>query len=826
MAESTTHIIQYIADLKNVQQSLRNLDRINKNVAQNLGGEFGKVTQVISRTLDSISQRRIQVDGREATETIAQFSTVVKTADGSIRTLTERGKVLGDTFQTTNATFKRGAATTKTFATNIATLAKRAALTIPTWIALRGAITGVLNTIRDGVRGLVEFDRALQKARLSLGGTAEDIENNFQTLRQEAVRLSIETGQSVETIVNAFQRFATVGFDFETSLSGANSATKLAVTLFGDAEQNANAFARAFRILQDTSEDAAPASEQLAQIIAQTADLFKDNAFEVNELASALERFAPVANIANFSAQQTISVLAALQTAGIRGTRAGRLLGTSILQLDKNFNKISQVLGLQINPQLTTTFERFQLVLQAITDLNKIDQLAASQAVQELFGGVRGAQTVQALVAVSDILDDVLSRTGNIDEFNKAFERVSQTAAVQSDRFKTLRTEVGRAFVEGVTGADNFDDALLTINDNLQASIGVVKGFGTAIGAVFGTAADAVTLFSISDAEVKQSIAEFRETLNRQITAGFQEALSTDQLANLIDELEKEADRSIKVGGDLSFPVESISLLKDQLEKQLEEGDPVVIPIEPKIEGVTGARGDFLAVQDQQAIAKLILENQLDLLRAQGASNAEILKAEGFLIQQLNIQEDALSKLERQLNIEREINNEKRLQNNLSSETVKLFRIAQEEGTQIARQIGDVLAGDIDFTSFVRRGGRALEVFQEQFAQIFEQQQAQRFFQGLSVPGSNLRGGAGIQIQEQLGPISRFDAQAAIRQSRAEADFRRIQANIQSTSNINVNVEGLDFTQAAGQIKATVINELSNPESDFSKAVDQRLENF
>jgi hypothetical protein len=197
------------------------------------------------------------------------------------------------------------------------------------------------------------------------------------------------------------------------------------------------------------------------------------------------------------------------------------------------------------------------------------------------------------------------------------------------------------------------------------------------------------------------------------------------------------------------------------------------------------------------------------------------------LSKQLGIQEDELDVLRRKLETEQAINEERRLQSRLGSESVRLFNIAQTEGVQVAREIGDVLAGNLDFASFVRRGGQALDVFKRDFEGLFEQQQALAFFRGETSPGVNtLRGGAGIAIQEQAirGNVAGFNAQAQLAQSRAVQSVPRIQADIRSRLDVFVN--GLDFTQAKSQIKEELITELTNPEGEFTKALDQRLDNF
>jgi hypothetical protein len=164
----------------------------------------------------------------------------------------------------------------------------------------------------------------------------------------------------------------------------------------------------------------------------------------------------------------------------------------------------------------------------------------------------------------------------------------------------------------------------------------------------------------------------------------------------------------------------------------------------------TALEKQTISIKDSQAIAKLILASSIDRLKQEGALTSQILIATQLRSQQLGIEEQAIDKLNRKLEIEKAINEEKRLQGRLSSDTMKLFDIAKTEGVAVAKQVGDVLAGNTDFDLFIRRGGQAVEVFKKEFADLFKQQQAIQFFQGDRVSGlPDLNRGSTIAIQEE-----------------------------------------------------------------------------
>lgn len=242
-----------------------------------------------------------------------------------------------------------------------------------------------------------------------------------------------------------------------------------------------------------------------------------------------------------------------------------------------------------------------------------------------------------------------------------------------------------------------------------------------------------------------------------------------------------------------------------------------------------------LEYEKQNQIAKLILEDQLERLKANGALNSEVLKAEGLLKKQLKIEEQLEDRVKRQLALQREKTKEQRLQSKLGSDSIKLFEIAQTEGTDIAKAIGDVLAGDTSFSSFVQRGGKALEVFKQQFEDIFKQQQALAFFGGGRVPGlEGLQGGRRINIEERgiFEPVSRFNVQAELQKQRIlEQEQNAIigrpatqtQVDVDMPVNVNVDVGSIDEIGEA--VTDKLAKEIPQVGSKINKAITATLFN-
>jgi hypothetical protein len=667
-------------------------------------------------------------------------------------------------------------------------------------------------------------------------------------------------------------------------MAGANVATKLAVTLFGDAEENANALARAFRVLSDNTTENKSKSVQLEEVGALLNNLWKDQAFEIDEIAGALERFAPIANVAGLSMKQTVQVLAALQTAGIRGTRSGRLLSTSVQQLDKNFLKISKTLGLEINPQTTTTLERFLAVNKAIGELNKVDKLKATEAIQELYGGVRGGEAPRALIAVGDILDDILRRTGDVAQFNKEFIDVTETIGVLVQRYHESNRELGKAIVTGLVGGEDFNRSLKTLVGNINALIGPARDFASILNGIFRMGATGFDLLTGQETIWETWSKNARNSIDKTFQAGINSAdlagadmaeklflafnkvlkgtatkgevqdlliqlttfdadflnidtsiydvmiSKTQEVLDNLKDAEDEQDKILNSAVELEPIYESIvNYINKQGEKQglvssallqINHDLKIQLNLYKSTEEQLNAlfEIDQARKQEQLNVSNIIINGKLKELNAQGFLNSEILKAEENLRKQLGIQEKFEDKLERQLEIERSINDEKRLQSKLGSDSIKLFEIAQSQGVEVAREIGDVLAGNIDFSNFIGRGGQAAEVFKKEFSDVFKQQQAIQFFKGDTVSGiQGLRGGAGIAIEETGIRGNQNTIDAILRNSQVQDKLRAEQKNISTKpfieSIVNLTnefrIDASTIQEVKDQIEKSIADNLS-----------------
>ena len=821
MADTTNNfIVNTTANLSGMQRAVRAMqeaEQQSRRLSRNLSKD--------AKFIDANTTTSFTKSGREILKTTAIFEQSGQRIAVTTGKVGDSTGLIGESVKSVGSQAKKSTPLLGDFQRALA----RVAIVVPIWFAFRRSAQLVFTTIRDGVKDIIAFDKALQKARKNLQGSATEIEANFKNLRNEVLRLSIETGSSVEDITNAFQKFATTGLDFETSLAGANASVKTAIVLFGETEEVANAVARAFRILGGRTTEFANKGEELENFLALIAELWKTNAFEINEFASALERFAPTARTANISLQETAILLATIQTAGIRSSRAGRLLSNAVLQMEKNFSKFERTLGINLRT-VDSTFERLQLVIKAVDDLNKTDPIRASQAISDLFQ-VRGGQTIRGLVALNEELIKAQKTVGDFANVEKELEEQNKTISRQAELFRNLNREIGRAFVTGLTGGESFNDALQKITATQKDLIDNFQALGEGFRIAFKAATLQLT-------GIKKEIERLDQLSLSRVKKEVNELFDLDSIKDpqIIEDLLKNFEEAVP-GGIFGFTTDARNEIINELGDRLLELQKITnqkkIKIDLEIEEeIPEIKIPELETDAIQGTLKTIVDNELQILKARGATNSQILRTEQLRNRQLGIVEDELSLLKRELDIEREINEERRLRADLSSDTVKLFRIAKEEGSEVAKRIGEVLSGQVDFNNFVRRGGRELEVFKDQFGDLFEQQQALSFFRGDTVPGeAGLRGGSGIPIREEalrrpISPLGSAGAQATEALRRA----RQLQVEVSNRIQVSVQVSGLEASEIINTIRRRTIeaisDEINKPGSDIETELNKHLEDF
>jgi len=677
--------------------------------------KFGKELKNVGNVSHLINKNITKVSGNTRT-----FGSIVATSNGKVLQLTETLKKTPAGVQKVSrsvqdvtskyrnmgqATQKAGAHTVS-FTENMSRLAKRAIMTIPIWFAIRGSIMGVTRVMKGGTKDIVEFDKQLQRLRKNLQGTPQEIDQNFKKAEKTITDFSIKTGKSTEDITRAIQRFATVGFEYETAMTAGLDATRLSILLFGEAEGTANAFARSMRVLVSDVDNGEKSAKEISEAFALTSELYEINAFELKELNSGMEKFAGTAKSMNFSTAETITLLAALSTRGLNAERSGRLLRTTMTKMESKFKDISKVLGIKVNPEVDRTYDVFMKVINAIALLKKKSGAISpdmTEAISAMFGGVRQGEVVRDLIAdiekVNEAFKKFTKARPDVNKFRQDVEDMNDTLFRQVEIWNNLRKETSKGFMKNLLGGKEFTktikdgtsqllifkDALEIVGDNLNTL------FAFNLGAPMGVVFKGIKRMADESAQI-----------NQDIVKGLRGELGREEIIEVLAKIKVGTERGII---DIS-PQTTDALhrqIKEQIEDKLKRSSiEADVKVQENLMGIN--KKDSLKFElKRQKTSEILLKNELKRMKILGASNSELLDAEIYHIKKLNLhrEEDAIlsKKLERERAIEQEVKNQKQILINHQLEILKMQgannrQLLEKKG--ILREFYDIDTGRLE----------------------------------------------------------------------------------------------------------------------------------
>lgn len=228
----------------------------------------------------------------------------------------------------------------------------------------------------------------------------------------------------------------------------------------------------AYRLLGRTMDESLTPAEKMEALAGMIYKLWQKNAFEVDELAQSLSNFVGMANVANFTMSQTLSLLSAIATAGMRAGRGGRLLNTAIFKLIANLDKLAPMLGLAVK-EGEETFDIFMRVVDAVTSMSEAGRrFEAIEVIGAIFGGIRPAKIIASLIAVKDLVKENFEITADqvqvAKELNQRYLEIVDSISVSADRIKEIKKHIGELFIRAVAGGDSLEKSLENVANFLE----------------------------------------------------------------------------------------------------------------------------------------------------------------------------------------------------------------------------------------------------------------------------------------------------------------------------------------------------------------------
>ena len=406
---TSKYIIQIVADVKDAKIATSELARIEE-AARQAGINVSQGFETIST-----SMKPFVVDTKAGAQEFVKYSAVIKDSQGTIKNVSAVFKKTGDELsyvansaRVTDTTMKTATKSVGDLAAQMGKLAIRAALVAPLWMAVRGAIQGVLGTIQDIIQAYRELDEGMRRVMAVATYTTETQARTYAELEHSAKVYFASSAVGFKEITEAMYQLGTAGRSTEEMLSGFNHILDLAAGTFGNVATAGKTVSGILNVFEKQLKAVGTTSDQIQYVADLLAVAWKNNQIELSELATAMSYLGSVGGALEMDLKELIASASVMSDALNRGGKGGRLLARSFTEIIHDSRKLRQ-LGVLFDPSQPLNYYD---VMKQIHDLY-VKQEGSMSFVNELISifGQQGSRAVLNVVQQWEKFNKELART-------------------------------------------------------------------------------------------------------------------------------------------------------------------------------------------------------------------------------------------------------------------------------------------------------------------------------------------------------------------------------------------------------------------------------
>ena len=467
-------VIHYGADLSEVTSDLRKLERINERVAKEFGNDFVRASQVVSNSLDKISQttvkKKIGKEFKDLQKTVIQTGTVVKLTNGQFRKYGETLTFVEGKLKRTKSSLKdvttqvrkqqeaanKAKKANKSFAENMKFLGKRALTVIPIWLLLRSVFTGFTRLLSSSLKFLIDWE--FQLAQIKIVG--KDTADSIDLLSDSMLQLATSLGISNEQLGESAKLFIQQGRAAKEIIPLLDATAKLSLLTGRTTVQSVEdltAILKAFNI------DA----EKSITIVDLITSVMLANAVTAADLTAAYKQVASTASVLGISLAGLTGYITAIKAeTRDAGGKIGLALRTMFTRITTvSADAIQQLTGIPLFLNETgeatkIATNRFRNLETVMSELSLVyTRLGSAQKIQlaKLVAGVR--RTNQAIVLFKNFNQVIKAQTDALLGLGKADKAIEILVDTTKLRIQSLNN-AWKEFVNSVGDTGVIKDAL------------------------------------------------------------------------------------------------------------------------------------------------------------------------------------------------------------------------------------------------------------------------------------------------------------------------------------------------------------------------------
>lgn len=342
-----------------------------------------------------------------------------------------------------------------------------------------------------------DFNQAMSGVKAISGATGGE----FEALREKALELGAATAFSSQEVAAGMIEMAKAGWSSQQIIDGMSGVLDAAAA-------SGESLATVSTIVADAITSfglAAADSTRVADLMAQAANA---GTIDIVDIGESMKYAAPLAKALGFSIEDVTTAIAAMSTAGIKGSQAGTSLRTMFSGMSSNIKFLGD--GFEnLEVDVRDSEGRMRSLKDIVSDMRFVfDKMTQAQKVQnaENIAGKNGMSGLLSIMTMTQEEYDKLAQTmydsqGVADETARTMQdNLSMAIEQLGGAFETLAIRIGdvltptiRSFVEWLTGVV---EKIGQLNPTVLKIITVVAALVAALGPLLLIGAKILTLIA------------------------------------------------------------------------------------------------------------------------------------------------------------------------------------------------------------------------------------------------------------------------------------------------------------------------------------------
>ena len=462
--------------------------------------------------------------------------------------------------------------------------AKRVSSNIGTAFATLGSTVSPMIQMagRYAIESANDTDSAYRNMRKTVQGTEEE----FEALRQSAIRVSNTSVVSADTILNIEAMGGQLGIAVDELETFASVVSSLDIATDMDADTIAESLGQMANVLNMSNDDLTRFGDSLVR-------LGNNMPAQESAIMDISSRISSMGSIVGMSTPDILAWSTAIASTGQNSEAAGTAISNTMGDIEsacanggEQLELFAQIAGMSAdefktqwdNGGVTTVLKNF------ITGLNSMEDggESATAALENLgITGVRQVQSIEGLMNTVDTLDDALQMSndawnGVADQWGDAGD-AAREAAQKSEGFsgtlgtlKNVASNIGAELANSLTGPmqtftgilQNVADEISKLPEPAKTAIAAIAGIGAAAGPVTTAMAIVKTAFGDTGSSAKTMASNIE-------SAGTKATASTSKIKTFATSL-KGIGAGIAVAGAVTA-IATIASAVDDYNKKTEQ---------------------------------------------------------------------------------------------------------------------------------------------------------------------------------------------------------------------------------------------------------------